>query len=58
MNAQEFLNVLNCLNEILDLHDYNVLILSSCNKNNLGFCVNQHKKIIEITVFEEGKNVN
>lgn len=53
MNAQEFLNVLNCLNEILDLHDYNVLILSSCNKNNLGFCVNQHKKIIEITVFEE-----
>ena len=58
MNAQEFLNVLNCLNEILDLHDYNVLILNSCNKNNLGFCVNPHKKIIEITVFEEGKNVN
>lgn len=53
MKAQEFLNILNCLNEILDLHNFNVLILSSCNKNNVGFCVNLHKKIIEITVFEE-----
>ena len=58
MSAQEFLNVLNCLNEILNLREYNVLILSSCNKDNVGFCVNLHKKFIEITVFEEGKNVN
>lgn len=53
MSAQQFLDLLNCLNEILDLHDFNVLILSSCNKDNVGFCVNIHKKIIEITVFEE-----
>lgn len=53
MSAQEFLNVLNCLNEILNLREYNVLILSSCNKDNVGFCVNLHKKIIEITVFKE-----
>lgn len=53
MNAQELLNVLNCLNEILDLHEFNVSIFNSCKKNDVGFCVNLQKKFIEITVFEE-----
>nr|DAQ51048.1 MAG TPA: hypothetical protein [Caudoviricetes sp.] len=53
MNAQEFLNVLNCLNEILDLHEYKVLVFYSGNESNNGFCVNTSEKTIEITVVEE-----
>lgn len=53
MNAKDLLNILNCLNTILELNEYNLLLLCSCNENNNGFTVNTSKKIIEITDYEE-----
>lgn len=53
MNAQKVLNILNCLKEILDLHEYKVLILCSYNERNTGFCVNTCDKTIEFTILEE-----
>lgn len=53
MNAQDIFNKLNCLQDILNLREYKVLILSSYNERNTGFHVNTCDKIIEFTVLEE-----
>lgn len=53
MNARDLLNILNCLNDIIELNEYDLLLLCSCNENNIGFTVKTNKKLIEITDYEE-----
>jgi hypothetical protein len=53
MKANEVLNILKCLNELIDLRDYKIITISTYNERNSGFCVKTCDKIIEITVVEE-----
>lgn len=53
MKAKEILDILNCLNNIMELEEYDILILETYNKNLIGFTVNTNKKIIEVTTLEE-----
>lgn len=54
MNARDFLSILNCLKNLINLDEYKIVTVSTYNENNSGFCVNTYKKIIEITIIEEG----
>lgn len=53
MRAKYLLNILECLDSVIELNEYNLLLLYSCNKENIGFIVNTNNKIIEITDYEE-----
>lgn len=53
MNAQEALNILNCLNELIDLREYKIITTGASVEGNSGFCVNTYNKIIVFIVFKE-----
>lgn len=53
MIAQDVLNILNCLNKLIDLREYKIITTGACVEGNSGFYVNTSNKIIVFIAFEE-----
>lgn len=37
MNARDFLSILNCLKDLINLDEYKIVTVSTYNENNSGF---------------------